>query len=91
MFSTCPTGLTTVKVERLPFLMMLTTRRPGGGSRSAPSLYGPKELQLTRRGVAVELAADRLLLPAETRRVLLQQFALGAHQTGGVILPHLLL
>jgi len=52
---------------------------------------GSAELKLSRRGVAVELAADRLLLPAETRRILLQQIALGADQAGGIILPHLLL
>src|ERR1700730_16804117 len=43
------------------------------------------------RGVAVELPADLLLLPAKTRWVLLQPFALCAHQAGGVVLSHLLL
>src|SRR5271167_40973 len=46
---------------------------------------------LTWSAVAVKLAPDRSLLPAETGRVLLQQLALRAPQARGVVFSHLLL
>jgi hypothetical protein len=47
----------------------------------------PKEL--ARPDIVVKLSTDRLLLAAETRRVLLQQLSLRGLQAGGVVLPHL--
>lgn len=85
------TALPTVEVEALAFLMILSSTLTGRRIMVGAEPVRPKELNLTRRGVAVELAADRLFLPAEPRRVLLQQLALCAQETSGVILPHLLL
>ena len=46
--------------------------------------------RLTRRHVTIEFSPYGLLLPAETRRVLLQQIALRPYQARGVVLPHLI-
>ena len=60
-------------------------------SRSAsPIKPGEISIWLTR-SEAIEFSPYRLLLPAETRRVLLQQFALRPHEASGVVLSHLLL
>ena len=60
-------------------------------SRSASPIK-PGEISIwLARSVAVEFSPYRLLLPAETRRVLLQQFALRPHEASRVVLSHLLL
>jgi len=62
---------------------------PEDGPRSRYSRVR-STVRLTRR-VTVELSPYRLLLSAETRRVLFQQITLRPHQARGVVLPHLIL
>ena len=82
----------------LPIRNAVQRRLAGGSSQltrraiSPDCLHGSRRdrSRLTRR-VAVELSADRLLLAAQARRVLLEELALRPHKLSGVVLSHLLL